>query len=193
MSEAYARGGQEQARVGGIIIAISSVLAAFLVIAGLIYAAGTGQRHQAALAAAGCEPGLSASGLQCTTVQALTSQYTAIATPAARQLSSYETAYTTNERHHLATAETALTAEVTEENAFDTSLAGITFPPAIAPIATALIRADQARAKLVTQQARSTSLKQLRSFNHQVQVATDAVQTEMNLLLKALKSPPQTG
>ena len=75
---------------------------------------------------------------------------------------------------------------MTSEHAFDTSLAGITFPPAIAPIAKALIQANQARATLTAEQARSSSLTQLRSFNHRVQVASAAVQTEMKLILKAL-------
>lgn len=193
MSEAYAGGGQEQTTAGWVILAVISVVAAVLVIAGLIYAVGTGQRHQAALAAAGCEPGLSPSGLQCTTAQMLASQYMAIMTPASQQLNAYQAAYTSNERHHLATAEAALTAEVTTENAFDTSLAGIKFPPAIAPVAKALVQADQARAKLIAEQARSSSLTQLRSFNHQVQVASAAVQTEMKLILKALDPPPQAG
>lgn len=193
MSETYAPGVQKQTTAGRVILMASSCLAAVLVIAGLIYAAGTGQRHQAALAAAGCEPGLSPSGLQCTTAQMLASQYMAIMTPASQQLNADVAAYAANERHHLAAAEAALTAEVTEENAFDTSLAGIEFPPAIAPLARALIRADQARAKLIAEQARSSSLTRLRSFNHRVQVASVAVQTEMKLILKAVDSPPQAG
>ena len=45
MSEAYAGSGREQMTAGGVIIAVSSVLAALLVIAGLCYASGTGQGH----------------------------------------------------------------------------------------------------------------------------------------------------
>jgi hypothetical protein len=192
ISGTYARGGQEQTTAGWVILVVSSCLAALLVIAGLIYATGTGERHQAALAAAGCEPGLSPSGLQCTTQQMLVSQYMAILTPASRQVNADMAAYTASERHHLlAAAEAALTAEVTSENAFDTSLARIEFPPAIGPIAKALVRADQALAKLTAEQARSSTLTQLRSFNHRVQVADGAVQTEMKLILKALHSPPQ--
>jgi len=51
-SETYGIGGQEQTSVGGVILGAISFLAAVLVIAGLIYATGTGERHQAALAAA---------------------------------------------------------------------------------------------------------------------------------------------
>jgi hypothetical protein len=193
MSETYATGGQRQMTAGGVILVVSSCLAALLVTAGLIYAMGTSERHTAALAAASCEPNLSPSGLQCTTAQMLASQYTAIMTPASQQLNTDVAAYTANERDHLAAAEAALTAEVTSEHAFDTSLAGITFPPAIAPIAKALVRANQARANLTAEQAQSSSLTQLRSFNHRVQVASAAVQTEMKLIGKALDSPPPAG
>jgi hypothetical protein len=192
MSRTYARGGPEQTAVGWVILVVSSSVAAILVIAGLIYATGTGERHQAALAAAGCEPGLSPSGLQCTTQQMLISQYMAILTPASQQLNTDMAAYTASEGHHLlAVAEAALTAEVASENAFGTSLASIEFPPAIAPMAKALVRAEQTLANVTAEQARSSTLTQLSSFNHRVQVADTAAQTEMKLILKALHSPPQ--
>jgi hypothetical protein len=192
MSGTYARGGQERTTAGWVILAVSSCLAAFLVISGLIYATGSGERHEAALAAAGCEPGLSPPGLQCTTQQMLIGQYLAILTPASRQINADMAAYTASERHHLlTTAEAALTAEVASEGVFDTSLAGIEFPPAIAPMAKALVQAYQALAKLTADQARSSTLTQLTSFSHRVQVADAAVQTEMKLVLKALHSPPQ--
>jgi hypothetical protein len=188
MSEAYATGAQEQTTAGGVIITVSSILAALLVIAGLIYASGTGGRHQAALAAASCEPNLSPSGQQCTTAQMLTSQYMAIMTPASQQLNADAAAYAASEKHDLAEAEAALTAEVTSERSFDTGLAAITFPPAIAPIAKALVQANQACATLTAEQARSTSLTQLRSFNRRVRVADTAAATEMTLIRKALDS-----
>jgi hypothetical protein len=191
MSETYASG--DQTRTGAVILRVSSSLAALLVIAGLVYAMGTGERHQAALAAAGCEPSLSPDGLQCTTVQMLASHYKAITTPASQQLNADVTAYRAHERDDLAVAEAALTAEVTSEHAFDTNLAGMTFPPAIAPMARALFQANQARAKLTAEQARSLSLTRLRSFNHRVQVANAAVQAEMKLIRKALDSPSPPG
>ncbi len=189
MSETYARGGQEQT-ADGLIVVVISFLAAVLVIAGLVYATGTSERHKAALAAAGCEPNLSPSGLQCTTAHMLDSRYMTIATPTIRQLNTDMAAYTANERQHLAAAKAALTAEVTVENAFDTSLARFPFPPAIAPIAKALIQANRARAKLTAEQARSSSLSQLRSFNDRVKVAGAAVRTELTLIRKALDARP---
>ena len=193
MSQTYTRGGQERTVAGGIILLASSALAAVLVIAGLLYAAGTGPRHQAALATAGCEPGLAPSGLPCTTAHALASQYTAIMTPASQQLNADMAAYTANERHHLAAAEAALTADVTEQNALDASLAGLMFPPAMAPVAAALIRAGQARAQLIAEQAHSSTLSQLRSFNDRVRLASAAIQAQLQVMLKALDSPLQAG
>jgi hypothetical protein len=190
MSETYARGGREHATADSVITVAISLLAAVLVVAGLAYATGNSQRHKAALAAAGCEPNLSPSGLQCTTVQMLTRQYTKIATPVVQQLNTDVAAYAASERHRLAAAESALTAEVTSENAFDASLARFPFPPAIAPMGKALIQANQARAKLTAEQARSSSLARLRSLNGRVRSASIAVQTEMKLIRKALDSLP---
>jgi hypothetical protein len=191
MSEAHARGGQPKNIAGGVILILSSLLAAVAVTAGLMYAMGTSARHEAAITAAGCEPGLAPDGLQCTTAQMLTSQYTAIMTPASQQLATDMAAYTADEGRNLAAAETALTAEVMTEHAFGANLAAIKFPAAMAPVATALIQANQARAKLTAEQAQSTSLIQLRSFNQQIQTANAAVQAEMKLLSQALaKKPP---
>lgn len=190
MTETYASGVRGQRTPGGIILLVTSSLAALLVIAGVIYAMGTGGRHEAALAAAGCEPGLSPSGLPCTTAPMLTSRYNAIMTVASQELKAGEAAYTASEWDHLDAAEAALTAEVASEHAFDTSLAGVAFPPAVAPIARALIQADQARATLTAEQARSSSLPRMRSFNHRVQVASAAVQAEMESIRQTLDSPP---
>jgi hypothetical protein len=106
VSETYARGSQEKASDGLIVKAIS-LLAAVLVIAGLGYAATTGARHKAALATADCEPNLSPSGLQCTTVPMLISQYAGVTTPVTRQLATDVTAYAANERHSLVAARAA--------------------------------------------------------------------------------------
>jgi hypothetical protein len=223
VGEAYATGGQDRTRRGGIILMVTSFVAAALVIAGLIYATGASGRHKAAMAAAGCEPSLFISGLPCTTQQMLISQYEGIVAPASKQLNADMTAYRANERHDLVAAEAALTSEVATAQALDNSLAAvaftpqnraradaliqnatsngslavpsaaITFTPQITVIADALIQADQARVKLLAEQAQSTSLNQLRSFNDRVQVADAAVQTEMKLILEALDSPPQAA
>ena len=193
MSDTYARGGQEQTASGGFLIVAISLLSTILVLGALVYAAGTSERHKAALQAAGCEPNLSPSGLQCTTSEMLFNQYVSIMTPDVQQLNTDVAAYTANERRNLAAAETALTAEVASEHSFDSSLAGIQFPPNIAPIAKALIQANEARATLTAKQAQSTSLTQLRSFNRRVKADNTAVNAEMALLRKALDAPPVAG
>jgi hypothetical protein len=186
----YARGGQDSTRAGGVILGAVALLSTFLVILGLYYAAGDRERYKVALAAAGCEPNLLSTNVGCTTVQMLNSRYNSIANPVIQQVNADEAAYTANERHNLTAAETALRAIVTVENEFGTSLARFPFPPAVAPMAKALIQANQASAKLIAEQARSSSLPQLRSFNHRVKAAGAAVQADMKLLRTALESRP---
>ena len=194
MSETYARGGRESTGAGGFILVTASLLAAVLVLAGLVYAAGTPARHRAALAEGGCEPSLSPAGVQCTTMKMLTTQFLAVMTPARQQLTADQAAYTADQRRrNLAAAQIALTAEVTSEHTFDTSLLRITFPPAVTTIAKALIRANEARATLTAKQALSTSLAQMRSFNRRVDVTAVAVQKEVKLIRTALASPSQAG
>jgi hypothetical protein len=220
--ETYTRGGQDETRAGGIILMVTSCLAGLLVIAGLIYAPGAGARHQAAMIAAGCEPSLFISGLPCTTRQMVISQYEGIVTPAGKLLASDTAAYQANEGNDLVAAEAALTAQVAAEQQLDNSLAAVAFTPqnratALALITNAasnsnpvpmaavtltpqmtvavdaLIRANQALAKLTAEQARSSTLTQLRSFNHRVQAATAAVQAEMKLVQKAVNAPLPPG
>ena len=218
MSAAFASASEDDTATGRLILIVASSLSAILVIAGLIYATGASARHMTALIAADCEPSLFISGLPCTTQPMLVSQYDAIVTPAGKQLNADMVAYTANERNDLAAAEAALTAQVGTEQALANSLAAVTFTPQnratalalitsaassgngvplaavtftpqMTVIADAMIEADQARAALTAEQARSTSLTQLRSFNHRVQAASAAVTTDMNLLLKAVDAP----
>jgi hypothetical protein len=217
--ETYGRRGQEDSRTGFVVLMVTGFVAAVLVIAGLIYATGTGARHQAAVLAAGCEPSLFITALPCTTQHMVMSQYGAIVTPATQQLNTAVAAYTANERHDLAAAEAALRAEVAAEQALDNSLAAVaftpqnraralrlitgaemignpvpsaavTFTPQMTVVADALVRANQALAALTAEQARSSSLTQLRSFNPRVQAASAAVQTQMKLLRQAVAAPP---
>jgi hypothetical protein len=185
----HARGGQKSTTAGGVILAAVALLSTFLVIMGLYYWTGAGERHKVALAAAGCEPNLLSINVGCTTVQMLDSQYNSIANPVIQQVNADVADYTAREMHSLTAAEAALKAEVTVENGFGTSLARIPFPPSVAPIAKTLIRDIQASAKLTAQQARSSSLSQMRSFNGRVGVADATVRTKLGLASKALKAP----
>jgi hypothetical protein len=217
MSETYTWPGQDGSteKAGHVILLVVAFLSALLVTGGLIYATGISARHRAAMAAGGCEPSLFISGLPCTTQQMMASHYEAIVTPATQQLTTEMVAYAASERRDLAAAEVDLSSEVATEQAFDNSLAAMTFTPQnqhtadvliqnatsngtavplssalftpqLTAIANALIQANQALAKLLAEQARSSSLTQLRSFNHRVKVARAAVQTEMKFIIKAL-------
>lgn len=215
MSETYA---EQETAVGGVLIAAISILAGILLLAGLFYAAGAGGRHKAALALNNCEPSLSPSGLPCNTQQMVVGQYNAMVNPVVTQLTGDTAAYRANERTHLAAAEAALMSEVAAEQTLDNSLtnaaytpqnyaralglittaadAGTPTPPAailLTPqatvIARALVRDNQALAALTTEQARSKSLAQLRSFNARAGADGVTVQNEMKLLRDALTTP----
>jgi hypothetical protein len=213
----------ERTALGGVLVVCISILATILVIAGLIYALGTDARHKVAVLAAGCEPTLYYMRLPCITQQMVISQYEATVDPAIKQLTADTAAYRTSERRNLVAAEAALTAEVATEQALDNSLAAmaftpqnraralglitnasstgnqtppsaaITFTPHMTVVADALIRANQALAKLTAEQARSSSLTRMRSFNLRTEAAGVAVQTDMKLLLKAVHSPLTAG
>lgn len=186
----YGRSGQKSTRAGGVILATAATVSALLVILGLFYATGTDERHKAAMAAAGCEPNLMNVNVGCTTVQMLVSQYTSITNPALQQLNADVAAYTAAERHNLATAEMALRAEVTTANALAKGLAHIPFPPFAAPEAKIAIQAIQARVNLMTEQARSSSLAQMRSFNSRVDSAGTAIQADLKRLSAAVRHHP---
>lgn len=185
----YTRGDDKSTRTGGIIVAAVSVLATFLVLWGLYYATGIGPRHQRALAAAQCEPNLLSVNVECTTVPVLNSEYKGIANPAIQQINADVALYTANETVNLTTAETALSAEVTVMNGFDKSLARFPFPPSVASKAEALIRAVSAQAKLTAEQARSSSLAQMQSFNSQISAASGVVRTDLTVVLTTLEKP----
>jgi hypothetical protein len=216
MSETYA---EEETAVGGALLVAISILAAVLVLAGLFYAAGTSTRHKTALALNDCEPSMSPSGLPCNTQQMVLGQFEGIVTPVGKQLNADMVAYRTNERHHLAAAEAALTSEVATEQALNNSLAAaaytsqnygnainlitlafdagnptpsaaILLTPQTTVMADALMRANQALARLTAEQAKSTTLTQLQSFNDRVDAANAAVLAEINAIHKVLAVPP---
>jgi hypothetical protein len=215
----YAEYDEERTALGGVILVTLSFLATILVIAGLIYWTGATPRHNAAVLAAGCEPTLYLMRLPCITQQAVISQYEATVNPAVKQLTADTVAYRANERSRLVPAEAALTSEVQTEQALDNSLAAmaftpenrarsvalitsgsstgnqnpvpaaITFTPRMTVVADALIKDNQALIKLTTEQARSSSLTQLRSFNVKTEAAGAVVLTEMKLLRNAVHAP----
>jgi hypothetical protein len=217
MSETYADD-YEPETVGGFLVVAISILSAILVLAGLIYAAGTSARHKTALAVNNCEPSMSPSGLPCNTQQMVIGEFNGIVNPASKLLAGDMAAYRTNETRHLAAAEAALTSEVATEQALDNSLtavaytsqnyanainlitiafdtgantpgAAILLTPQATATANAAIRDNRALATLTAEQAKSTSLTKLRSFNTRVAADTAAVEAEMKLIGKTLAAP----
>ncbi len=181
-SYSYAAGHEESTFAGGVIITIIASLSAVLVLLGLIYAAGTPARHQRALAAAGCEPNLSPNGLQCTTVWKLEGRWTALTTTDFGQLNADVAAYTANEFSNLGTAEVALAAELTTAKALEAKLAVFPFPPDVVARASALVQAIGARIKLISEQVKSSSLVQLRSFDAQIDADGAVIQKDVTLV-----------
>jgi hypothetical protein len=220
MSATYVRDGRDDTAAGRVILVFVSSLSALLVLGALVYFAGTGSRHQAAVLAAGCEPSLYKSGLPCTTQQMLATQYAAVVNPATRQLTTDAAVYTASENRNLTTAQAVLQAEVTTEQALTSGVtamtytsqnrsasialittaadagnpipsAAILFTPPITVLANALIRANQARAALTAEQARATSLARMRAFNARIAAATASVQAEEKLISAAIATPPR--
>ena len=214
VSETFPRGANSEG-AGGFIIVCASLLSAVLVLAGLIYAAGTPARRSAELAAAGCEPSLSPPGIPCTTQQMTASRYTAMTATANRQLAADITVYNASQSRNLRVAESALSGEVTTEQTLDRGLASalytpqnkatainlntvafingnnmpmaaILFPPQVSTIATALIKANQALATLTARQAKATSLRQMRSLNRQHAADQAAVEVQARRIRRAL-------
>jgi hypothetical protein len=219
MSETYAGYDEEQGTFGGVLLVAISILSGILVLAGLVYATGTSARHKTALAVNDCVPSLSPSGLPCNTQAMVLGQFQGIVTPASKLLAADMAAYNVNEGHHLAAAEAALTSEVATEQALDNSLAAVAYTPQnygnainlitlafdagnptpsaailLTPqttvMADALIRANQALATLTAEQAKSTTLTQLRSFNTRVDAANATVLADINAIHKVLEVPP---
>jgi hypothetical protein len=220
-SQTAVAGSQDDTAAGKVILMIVSPLSALLVLLGLIYALGAGGRHNAAVAASDCVRSLYISSLPCITEQMLVSDWGAIVNPANKLLSADMAAYDANERSDLVAAEAALTSEVATEQSLDNNLeaatftpqnrantlaqltnsasnglnvplSAVTFTPQITVMVNALVQADQARAKLLAEQARATSLTRLRSFNHRAEVASTAIQAQMRLIRQAVASAQDT-
>jgi hypothetical protein len=217
MSETYVDDYEPETFGGFLVIAIS-ILSGILVLAGLFYWTGASARTKTALAVNNCEPSMSPSGLPCNTQQMVIGEYNGIVNPASKLLAADMAAYKVNEGRHLAAAEAALNSEVATERALDNNLAAVAYTsqnyanainlitiafdtgantpgaailltPQATVIANTAMRDNQALATLTAQQARSTSLTELRSFNTRVAADTTAVQAEMKLIGKTLAAP----
>ncbi|HEY1641196.1 MAG TPA: hypothetical protein VGG35_10950 [Streptosporangiaceae bacterium] len=116
--------------------------------------------------------------------------YLAIARPANRQLDRANDGYEDAEHDDLARAAADLQSEIATERHFDQQLLRLPFPAPLAPMARALVRANQSRIELTTRQARAVSLGQLRGLDHQHKTADAAVETRVRLIRAFLRLPP---
>jgi hypothetical protein len=180
MSSRISNASGPRSRLGGVLIGTAALVATVLVVLAVIYALNLPGQQQPP-ASAGAAAG---------TPSALARRYLAIADPANHRLDVANNGFTAAERGNLAAAKADLRAEVATETRFDQQLAAIPFPPAIAAIARAMIRANHARGALTARQARSASLVQLRSFDQRHKAADAAVEVQVRLIRKALHLPP---
>jgi hypothetical protein len=150
-----------------VVLVLSLVTTALLLILSLVYFAGSSAR--------------------------IASDYTIVASPANRALTGEVDAYAHNRRRDFASAKSDLTREVKTVGSFDDLLATVSFPPAAATAAGALIQADQKLAKLIGLQAQAPSLRKMRLFDPRVEAAAAVVKTQARLIRQALGLPPSSG
>jgi len=123
-------------------------------------------------------------------VQALAAKYMAIARPANRRLDVAVDSYQDHAHDNLAAAQAALRSQAATERWFDRQLAAITFPPAIAATADALISVNEIRARLAERQARAQSIPELRSFIDDHKMADAQVEAQVRAIRAQLGLPP---
>ncbi|HEY7147238.1 MAG TPA: hypothetical protein VH637_23575 [Streptosporangiaceae bacterium] len=123
-------------------------------------------------------------------LKTLAKRYMAIAVPANRRLDTANDGFEDHARDDLAAARSDLRAEVATERRFDRQLARIPFPPPIAAMAQALIKANQSRITMTDLQASSASLAELRSFSRSHRAADAAVEDQVRRIRRALHLPP---
>lgn len=152
---------------GFLLIAVPSVVAAFLLILAIPYYAGASAR--------------------------ISSLYTNLANPADQALNVEMNGYAANEHHNLAAAKLELANEVKTEASFDNQLGQITFPPAPDPHADLLIAADQQRIKLMGLQMRAKTLRKLRSFDARDLAADAVVEAQVEVMRQDLGLPAASG
>ncbi len=167
MSQSYADDAPPMASSGFALVAVGSVVAAILLILAFAYYQG----HSARIA----------------------SLYTSLAAPANQALPAEVNAYNRDQRTNLAAAKKDLTRLVNTDNSFDASIVAITLPHAASDAAAALVQADLKREKLFRQQEKSTTLRQLRSFNRRDQSANAAVAAQVQQIRQALGLPPASA
>jgi hypothetical protein len=170
-------------------------LAAAGCLAGLAAGCGSGQpsaasTSQPSQASPSSSPAAAATEISRADVRALARQYLKIAKPANHRLDVDNDGYSDNEHDDLAAAQQDLRGEIATERRFDRQLLAIKFPAPVEAAARSLVRSNQARIKLTSQQARSTSLAQLRTFDKRHAAADAGLEDEARLIRVFLRLPP---
>ena len=172
--------GEESSGVGIALLVAGGLLEGVLVILAVLYAANFhGWRNVPKAPPDPAEAQLAAAA----------HRYLVIANPANQQLAKDVNAYTADVRSNLAAARAGLRAEVPTATLFDRQLAAIKFPAAVEAIARDLIRANQARVRVITRQARARTLARMRAFNAQDAAADAAVEAQVKRIRQALHLP----
>lgn len=144
------------------------------------------------LASAGCSAQAKSSGER---AKALAAAYMAIALPANHRLDEEVDSYNAHARGDhargdLVIAEADLRQEAATERWFDRRLLKIAFPSAIAATARALVRVNDQRIALTTEQAQATTVSELLMFGASHRAADAAVEAQVRIIRKQLGLPP---
>jgi hypothetical protein len=157
------------AAAAGVILGCAGVLATGCTGAGRPAAAGTATHSPPAAIAAG---------------------YMAIARPANRRLETDLEGIEHRDRNDLAAATADLRDAAATERMFDRQLLAIRLPPATEAVARQMVTANEARARLTDQAATSTSLRQLRRYEHRLDAANKPVEAAVRVIRSQLGLPP---
>ena len=117
--------------------------------------------------------------------------YLAIAQPANRELDHEFDGFGDHMKDgELAAARADLRAVATTERRFDRQLIAIAFPPRTEPLVRVLYRVNQARARLTSTAAATTSLPGLRGYQRQLDAANEPVEDAVRVIRDQLDLPP---
>ena len=164
----------------GVVLGGAALLAAGCAGADRPAAAGPAQATQAAPAAPTLSPAER---------RAAAREYLAIARPANRRLDA-DFDGLEDDRGNLAAARADLRDAAATERRFDRRLLALDLPPATDTVARLLVTANEARARLTTAAAASTSLSQLHRYQPRLTAANQPVEEAVHVIRSQLGLPP---
>jgi len=164
----------------GVVLGCAALLAAGCAGADRPAAAGPAQATQAAPAAPTLSPAER---------RAAAREYLAIARPANRRLDA-DFDGLRDDRGNLAAARADLRDAAATERRFDRRQLALDLPPATDTVARLLVTANEARARLTTAAAASTSLSQLHRYQPRLTAANQPVEEAVHVIRSQLGLPP---